>query len=284
MVVLNKPLAPATKKQLFMIHQLTGEDTRELELTMQEASDRIEELELDQTPINETPVIPTDGLAPFSEAHVTLIEGAQRSGKTTTAVGKVRDSYDNDCVRIYCEDILKIKVDVKGYDRKSRLAKIKYQGETQIIKIPESYTLYTPKRIFSNIHLYGMKYVYCPSFRHILYWLKKGIICKGWLIIDESQRGMNARSTMSELGKELEVQGFQFGKMQLDVIIITHMARLIDWAMRTIPTEHISCTYNKKTKKVTYSLKKKGQQGTKEVSYYAPKYWGNHWTNEKVNA
>jgi len=284
MVVLNNPNAPATKRQLFKIHQLTGDDTGELILTMQEASDKIEELELSQVSVNETPVIPTDGRAPFTEAHVTIIEGQQRSGKTNTAVGKVRDSYDNDCVSIFCDKILKIKCEVIGYDRKYRIAKIKYQGERKLIRIPQAYELRSPMRIFCNFHLFGIPYTYCPSFRHILYWLKKGIIRDGWLILDEAHVGMNARGSMTLLGKELETQSFQYGKMQLDVIIITHMARMIDWALRTIPTEHINCTYNKKTRKVAYTLKKKGEQGSKEIVYDATQYFGNYWTNERINA
>lgn len=41
---LNNPDAPATKKQLWLLHLLTKEDTRDWKLTMQEASDKINEL------------------------------------------------------------------------------------------------------------------------------------------------------------------------------------------------------------------------------------------------
>jgi len=102
--------------------------------------------------------------------------------------------------------------------------------------------------------------------------------------MDEAQVGINARSSMSAIGKEMEVQSFQYGKAMLNVIIITHMARLIDWTARTIPTERLSCTYDGKTKMITYSRRKKGEGGTKEVSYYAPQYFKFYWTNERVNA
>jgi hypothetical protein len=132
--------------------------------------------------------------------------------------------------------------------------------------------------------LFGIPYVSCPSFNHILKWLQQGIINDGWLIIDEAYVGINARACMTALGKELEKQSFQYGKMQLDVIVITPMARLIDWTLRTIPTERIACSYDAKTCKITLTIRKKGQRGTREVSYYAPQYWKYYWTNERINA
>ena len=101
--------------------------------------------------------------------------------------------------------------------------------------------------------------------------------------MDEAQVGISARSSMSSIGKEMEVQSFQYGKAMLNVIIITHMARLIDWTARTIPTERISCSFDKRTWTITYTRKKKGEQGTKTVSFYAPQYYPYFWTNERVN-
>lgn len=43
-IKLNKPNEPATRKQLYMLHILTGEDTRNWKLTKQEASNKISEL------------------------------------------------------------------------------------------------------------------------------------------------------------------------------------------------------------------------------------------------
>lgn len=283
MVQLKNPLAPASKKQLYKLYELTGKDTRELKLNMQQASDKIEDMELQQIADNNKFEIP-EGSTPFTEAHVTIIEGPQRGGKTATAVGKVKDAYFIDCVLNYCKDVLGIKCKVKAYYNTERVAKIKHEGKVVYIRIPPEHKLHSDLRIFSNIHLFGLPFVFIPSFRHALKWLQQDIIRDGWLILDEAHFGINARAGMTSLGQELEKQSFQYGKMQLDVIIITHMARLIDWAIRTIPTERISCTYNEKTRKVTYTIRKKGQQGTREVTYDATQYFPNFWTNEKVNA
>ena len=220
--------------------------------------------------------------APYTEARVTIIDGEQGDGKSCTATARVRDAYDKDCIRVFCENILKIKCVVKNYNRKSRIAKIKYNGRLKLVQIPPDYKLRSPMKIFCNYHLYGIPFIYCPSFHHILAWLEQGIIVKGWLIVDEAYVGMNARASMNQLGKELEKQYFQFRKMQLDVVIVTPMARLIDWTMRMIPTERIHCTYNKKTRRITLTIKKKGIHGERKVDYDATQYWGNYRTNERI--
>lgn len=220
--------------------------------------------------------------APFTEAHVAIIEGAQGDGKSVTATARVTDAYFNDCVRVFCEKVLGIKCEVKSFDRKSRIFRIKHNGVIKRFRIPTNYKLYSPLRIFCNYHLYGIPFVYCPSFNHILEWLKNGKITNGWLIVDEAYVGMNARASMQALGKELEKQYFQFRKMQLNVIIVTPMARLIDWTMRTIPTERISCSYNKKNRKVTLTIKKKGIAGEHKFDYDSTPYRKHYRTNERI--
>jgi hypothetical protein len=128
-----------------------------------------------------------------------------------------------------------------------------------------------------------MPYVYVPSFRHMLKWLKCGLISNGWLIMDEAHVGINARAGMTKLGQELVKQCFQFGKSKLDVMLITHMARLIDWTFRTVPTQRVHCSYDAKRHEVTYTLRKKDQKGTTEHTFDATQYWGSYRTNEKVN-
>ncbi len=220
--------------------------------------------------------------APFTEAHVTIVEGEQGGGKSVTATARVVDAYDKDCVRVFCEKVMRIKCEVKSYDRKSRIAKISHKGGLKRLRIPLDYKLHSPIQIFCNYHLYGIPFVFCPSFNHILDWLRRGIIVDAWLVVDEAYVGMNARASMQALGKELEKQYFQFRKMQLNVIIVTPMARLIDWTMRTIPTERIHCSYNNKTHKVTVTIKKKGIPGEHKFDYDARQYFKNFRTNERI--
>jgi hypothetical protein len=219
---------------------------------------------------------------PFSESHVTIIEGDPRQGKTETGVARIRDSFDKDCVRIYCKNNFHIQCEVKSFNRHTRIARIKYNGVIKQFRIPSDYKMHSPMRIFSNTPFYGIPYTFVPSFNHLMLWLKAGVIVNGWLLVDEAQVGMNSRASMTELGRELAKLYHQFGKMQLDVIIVVPMARMVDYLLRTVPNEHIHCNYNESTKKITLSIRKKGVQGEKIVSYYAPEYWGNYDTGRRI--
>lgn len=284
-IELLNPDSPATPKQLWRIHQLTGENTKGTKLTMQQASNKIQKLELDSI-ANEISLKGElqDDDNPFDEAKVHVIEGDQRGGKSVYAVAKVRDAFDKDCVRIYCEEVLKISCEVKAYYRQDRVAKIKHNGQLKYLQIPRSYELHSPIRIFSIIHLCGIPYVYVPSYRHMLAWLKNGFISDGYLIMDEAHQGISARATQTAEGREWVGQMYQFGKSKLEVFLITHHSRMVDFLARLIPTQRVHCSYDKKTHRVTYTLKKKGEKGEEEHSFDASQYFGNYYTNEKVNA
>ena len=81
-------------------------------------------------PVETNQQVVVDKPQPFSEAHVTLVEGDQGQGKSVTATGLVVDAYRNDCVRLFCRDKLKIDCEVKAFDPKGRIAKIKQNGNT----------------------------------------------------------------------------------------------------------------------------------------------------------
>jgi len=290
-ITLKHPDAPATKKQLWTLEQLSGKSYKDADLTMQSASNMIEALELKKiADARKNQVI--DDRTPFQEPHVTIVEGDQRSGKTTYVIGKTKDAYYKFCVKKYCLDILHMDCEVKAYDSKTRVAKIKYKGEVKLIQIPKDYKLnaMTEKdgkivsgfKVFSNIHIYGFPYVYIPSFRHLLKWLENGFISDGYLIVDEAHIGISARSGMTSQGQGFVDQYFQFGKSRLEVFLITHMARLIDWTARTVPTQRVHCTYNEKKKEITYTLQRKGQRGETEHTFDATQYWCNMNSNEKV--
>jgi len=276
---LKNPNAPATGKQLYALHKLTGQDTNGLNITMQQASDMIGEYEAKSSHLSTA----HNGASPFSEAHVTIVEGDQGSGKSNTAVGLVVDAYYIDCSRVYCES-KGISGVAKGFDRKNRIAKVKDGGNTKYIPIPESYKLYSPIRIFANFHLFGIPYVYIPTFGNLLKWLKTGLIADCWLLLDEYYVGGNARDSMTAFGKEMEKQSYQMRKLAAEVVIITPHARLIDKWTRLTPTKHIMCSFDKKRNEITLTVKEKGKRGSKTLpSYDATQYWGNYWTNERIN-
>ena len=228
-----------------------------------------------------------DGKKPFTQAEVTLIEAPQGGGKSVTATARsIVDPYFKDCARIYFSEVLKLDYTLISYNWQTRVAKMKTSyGEVKYIAIPKEYKLRSTLKIFCNYHLYGIPYVYCPSFRHILKWIKNGFIRDGILIIDEAYMGMNVREGMGRLGRELAKQNNQFRKMKLKVVLITPMGRLLDWTARLIPTEHITCEFNDATGEVTLNIskKEKGRKIVKEVTYDSRPYRRFYWTNERIN-
>ncbi len=286
--MIKNPDAPASSRQLMKLKTLTGKDWREADLTMQEASDYIDQFEakggivaFESEQIDRF-VIPT-GQKPFTEPQVTLVTGAQRSGKSNTAVGRVVDASDNTAVEKFCLDEYGMKVVCKGYDRKSRIARIKVGQQKRYIRIPEWYKLQSPLKVFANFHLFGIPYVYCPSFRFIVDGLKSGLITDGYLLMDEYYMGGYNRESMRSLPRALAQLSNQYAKGMLRVTMIAPIANQLDWTARLAPTEVIETEFNKYTKIVTCRIKKKGVPGVKLVSYYAPRYWKHYWTNEKIN-
>jgi len=108
MATLRTPEAPATSKQLWLLHILTKTDTRGLKLTMQEASDRIEVLKSNgqnKRPLNklqpEREVI--QGIAPTGKPDMTMIQanfetscltlGREKAGNDTATI----DFYSFQC-------------------------------------------------------------------------------------------------------------------------------------------------------------------------------------------
>jgi hypothetical protein len=222
---------------------------------------------------------------PFTEAHVTYVEGDQRQGKTIFAVKTLTQVYYKDCARIFFKERYNLDVEVKSYNRKNRVVKIKYQDEIKYLKIPEDYKLHSPMKIFSNIHIYGIPMVYIDSKERLLEWLKSGFISNGWLLVDEAHRWIGARNSMTSIGKELQGEMFQIAKSMLDLIIVSHLPGLIDWSVRTIPTKRINIErYEKSTHRVYYTIREKGVSHTGEYSFDATDYFANYDPNEKVRA
>lgn len=220
----------------------------------------------------------------YSKARMTFVEGEQGGGKTGFVTALVVDAYFMDSVRIFCRDILKKDVVVKSYNDDNRIAKVIIDGKELLIRIPHQYKLKSPMRIFCNYHLYGIPYVYCPSFGHILKWLKADIITDGWLIIDEAQVGAAARDSMTKLGKELNKQNFQMRKMGLDMVVISPLRNLVERFMRTIATRYIYCTHDDNTGLTTVDIRNKGDEGVTSYSFNSIQYRKFFWTRERIVA
>lgn len=170
----------------------------------------------------------------MTRAEICIIEGEQGSGKTNTAVGKLKDAINRD---------------------------------------PST-------KIFANFHLYGIKYVYA-DLATIVSYLNSDFITDGYIVIDESYIGADARRGMTLMGQVMTWFGSQIRKRGLHLILIAQHGRMIDYRFRLFMTEHIMCSYNEKTYMITLTIIERGGKKPKRTfSYYAPQYWGNYNTNE----
>jgi hypothetical protein len=294
-MVIAEPTVHATYKQKKYLGDLLGVDSKSLKINKELASELIETIELSKIDYTEkSRNLQSNGKSPFTEAKVTFIAGEQGKGKSVTGVARIVDAYDNKCVELWCEKYLKIKCVSKSYNRDTRNALIIHDGIKKNIHIPEKYDIQEPMRvanyedcpfrIFANCHLYGIVYKFIPSFRHLIKWLKQGVIKDCYLLLDEYYMGGSARGSMTTLGKELTNQNQQFRKGQMHVIIITPIDRLAEWSSRLTATERIDATsFDKKTGVVTIEIKRKGVTGVKTVRYNSLYYRRFYWTNERIN-
>ena len=170
----------------------------------------------------------------MSRAEICIIEGEQGSGKTNTAVAKVKDAHEAD----------------------------------------------PATKIFANLHLYGIRYVYA-DLGTIVEYLNSNLITEGYIIIDESYIGGDARRGMTLMTQVLTWFGSQIRKRGLHLILIAQHGRMIDHRFRLFMTEHILCSYNEKTHMITLTVVERGKKGKKRTyAYYGPQYWKNYDTNE----
>tara|TARA_Y100000310_G_scaffold164294_1_gene164122 strand:+ start:4836 stop:5411 length:576 start_codon:yes stop_codon:yes gene_type:complete len=134
-------------------------------------------------------------------------------------------------------------------------------------------------KIFTNFHLYGIKYVYADLARIVEY-LNSKVITDGYIVIDESYIGGDARMGMTLMTKVLTWFGSQIRKRGLHLILIAQHSRMIDYRFRLFMTKHTICSYNEKTRMITLSVVERGKKKKRTFSYYAPQYWKYYDTNE----
>lgn len=230
---------------------------------------------------------------PFSYAHITLIWGEQGQGKSNTAVARIIepaiDEIDS-LVNIDTGEIIKAEslthddkrnLEDMGYTLSYDTVKLHIGGSVRISNIPPRHIINTNLRIFTNYHLYGIRYVFIPSWADILKWLDAGIIGHGRLSIDEYHMGSHARDFMSGFGKQISKYDTTMRKRHLEMDMMTVHARMIDFNARLMKTGTIHCKhYDRKTQMITYEEKKPGEHSAQEHTYYAPYYWKYYWTDE----
>lgn len=98
-VDLKTPYAPATSKQLWLLHILTQKDTRNLNLTMKEASEQIDKL------MSKDKTTPTKIEQPISQSERIVIQGNKPSGQTD--MDKIQKDFESNCKPLAIEKLKK---------------------------------------------------------------------------------------------------------------------------------------------------------------------------------
>ncbi len=292
MPTIKNPTAPATERQLFRLHQLTGKDTREWNITMQQASNQIEGLELEHLE-KEIPETVVNDDHPFTEAHVTIVNGDQRGGKSNTLVAFPVGDYFNHLDAIVSPSGERIKAKVINKDDKALLKKcgiypsfLNYvrvysddEKQSKLIKLPKDYFVLSPVHIFSNFHLYGVKYAYI-GIEDIIQYINTDLFNDAWILSDESVM-TDARNSMDSMGKLIAAFGATVGKRNAKLCIAAQYNEMVERRFRLFATTRITCSYDQDTKYVFLDIKKRGEPMF-STEYYAPQYWRFFNTKELI--
>lgn len=271
---LRNPDNPATDRQLYKLHQLTGEDTREWELTMAQASDRISALEvgIEVQQQSQWQPIPQEWEEylknPMSYADVRLFFGDQRSGKSISAVACVIDDYYKYATHAVSPEgeVLKVRA-LNEMEQKYLQASVKSGGmgirydhlrhmrvfnddgtRSKIAEIPQEFTVLSPVKVFANRTLYGIRYVPFDVVKFLSY-INTDLMTAGWFILSESVL-INKKDTMSNMGRFMEWFGAECGKRHLRMIVDMQYRRMLQSIFHLYATTTVECTYDSETTRV----------------------------------
>ncbi len=215
---------------------------------------------------------------PLSHAPIALIEGEQGSGKSTVAVARIVDHYFKRAVEIYLEE-KGIVAEVLSYNVDSRVARIKQHNIKKSITIPPDYKLYSDLKVFTNFHLYGIRFKYC-TLPEILALLQDGTLSNGRLTVDEAYIASNAQETLSAFTKAVSKFSMTARKRHLHMDFLYPHSRMATWITRWAWAEHIMCSYDENRRMITLDIQRKGYPRPKTIRLYAPPYWRYYDTDE----
>ena len=201
-------------------------------------------------------------------------------GKTNTATAIIIDQYFNHIRAIVSPSGIEIPVAPYKLDTVRLLPPSGQEnGESPLIKIPEGYGTISDTKLYTNYHLYGVKYIFCDHIMMLEY-LNTGLISKGIMIIDEGYIAGEARRSMNTLGLIYTWFAQQMRKREIELYLLVQHGRFIDWRFRYVAKRKILTRYNDKTHKIKLLVQNLSRGTEKTLSFYAPTYWKYFDTNE----
>ena len=230
---------------------------------------------------------------PATFADIRLINGEQRSGKSTTGVAFAADDYYDHLEAIVSPsgEFIKAKVlskEDKLYLRKCGVAPniFKYVRvfsddgvQSKIIKIPQGFLVKSPVKIFANFHLYGLWYAYI-SLVDIIQYINTTLFHNSWVLSDESVMN-DARNSMEIAGKLSVALGATIGKRNIHMCLMVQYNEMIERRYRLFHTMRALCSYDATAKVITCDMKKRGEPAF-SYDYWEPNYRRFFDTNELV--
>ncbi len=232
-------------------------------------------------------------IQPPSYADVRLIMGDQRSGKNNTAVAYAKDDYYAQLNGLVAPNGHLFTA--RGLDRadKEYLKEcqifpdvFKYvrvftpdSKQSKVVCVPQGWTVASPVKIFANFHIYGMKAAYV-EITDLLQYMNSDLFTNAWVLSDESA-WTDPRNSMTSVGKLVAQFAATIGKRNVHFCQLTQFNNMIELRLRLFATMTVLCSYDERTRMITCEIKERGKQ-SKSVSYYAPRYWMNFNTSERV--
>lgn len=150
----------------------------------------------------------------------------------------------------------------------------------KIIKMPAGWDSISDTKIFTNYHLFGMRYVYCDPSMMLDYLNEATMMTHCKMVIDESYIQGEARRGMNSLSLIYTWFAQQMRKRDIELYLLVQHGRFIDWRFRFIAKRKILSRYNEKTHMIRLLVQNMAKGTEKPFSFYAPQYWKYYDTNE----
>lgn len=289
----KNPNAPATKRQLYRLHMLTGKDTKDYKLTMEEASSQIgaldginlgkQKIDWQPTPLEWAEYVST----PMSFADVRLFFGDQGQGKSISATACAIDNYYHYLVYVISPEGETLKAKSLNQEEKLYLQApvlagglgIAYDNlkhvkvfnndctKSKIIALPQEYMVQSPVKIFANRTLYGIRYMYTDE-EHLIGYINSPLMTNGWVILSESVM-LDKRDTMTGAGKFMAWFGAECRKRHLRMAIDSQYPSMMQSRFHLFATSRVECSYDEDTTIVTLDVNGNSpvMESTSYVSY-----------------
>lgn len=215
----------------------------------------------------------------MAKANVTIIEAQMGEGKTNTATAICVDRYFSRIHTIISPEGFRFAV--KPY----RLNFVELQPrpgideKPKIVEIPKGWKTLSDTKVFTNYHLYGVRFMYSDP-AMMLQYLNTGLLSSGIMVIDEGYIAGDARRSMNTLGLIYTWFAQQMRKREIELYLLVQHGRFIDWRFRYVAKQKILTRYSDKTHRIRLLIQNLSKGTEKIVSFYAPTYWKYYDTNE----